>query len=111
MAQEVKVTETVIRRDDISGKVFHEGEIITFSLDGEDYEIELNKRNAETMRRAFGKYIQHATPARSMAASSRRSVFEVARIRKWAHANGYRLSERGRLPEHVVDAYRQATGN
>lgn len=36
---------------------------------------------------------------------------ERARIRAWANSNGFVVSERGRIAEHVQQAYRKAMGN
>lgn len=39
---------------------------------------------------------------------NRRST--TARIRRWARANGHTVSDRGRIPAEIVEAYRLAVG-
>jgi len=104
--------------DDIDGSVLEvgEGETVRFSLNGASYEIDLNAGHAAELRAAFEPYISagrragSAAPAvRSATARKRASRNpEVAAIRAWANDNGYTLSERGRIPAPVVEAYNAA---
>ncbi|WDM42582.1 Lsr2 family protein [Microbacterium luteolum] len=103
--------------DDIDGSVLEvgEGETVHFSLNGTSYEIDLNSTHVEELRQAFEPYI--SAGRRAGASSSTRAASprkrqarnpEVAAIRAWANANGYTLSERGRIPAPVVEAYNAA---
>jgi hypothetical protein len=103
--------------DDIDGSVLEvgEGETVHFSLNGTSYEIDLNSVHVEELRQAFEPYI--SAGRRAGASSSARAASprkrqarnpEVAAIRAWANANGYTLSERGRIPAPVVEAYNAA---
>lgn len=103
--------------DDIDGSVLEvgEGETVHFSLNGTSYEIDLNSTHVEELRQAFEPYI--SAGRRAGASSSTRAASprkrqarnpEVAAIRTWANANGYTLSERGRIPAPVVEAYNAA---
>ncbi len=103
--------------DDIDGSVLEvgEGETVHFSLNGTSYEIDLNAKHAEELQKALEPYI--SAGRRSGSASSTRSTTakkrparnpEVASIRAWAKENGYTLSERGRIPAPVLEAYRAA---
>ena len=103
--------------DDIDGTVLEvgEGETVHFSLDGSAYEIDLTSAHAAELRAALASYIasarrtQRAGGARPAAASKRPNRNpETASIRAWAGENGYKLSERGRIPADVVTAYRAA---
>lgn len=103
--------------DDIDGSVLEvgEGETVHFSLNGTSYEIDLNSAHVEELRQAFEPYIsagRRAGSSGSARASSPRKRParnpEVAAIRAWANKNGYTLSERGRIPGPVVDAYNAA---
>ncbi|SEB53500.1 histone-like nucleoid-structuring protein Lsr2 [Microbacterium hydrocarbonoxydans] len=109
--------------DDIDGSVLEvgEGETVHFSLNGASYEIDLNSEHAEELRTALEPYISAGRRAGSSAAgrssTSGRSASsrkrpgrnpEVAAIRAWANDNGYSLSERGRIPAPVVEAYNAA---
>lgn len=103
--------------DDIDGTVLEvgEGETVHFSLNGASYEIDLNTAHAEELRKAFEPYISAGRRAgssgavRSAAPRKRPGRNpEVAAIRAWAKDNGYTLSERGRIPAPVVEAYNAA---
>lgn len=103
--------------DDLDGTVLGigEGETVHFSLNSTAYEIDLTSANADAFREALDPYISAAR--RSSSTSSTRSGSsrkrsagspETAAIREWANANGYTVSERGRVPGTIVDAYRAA---
>ena len=103
--------------DAIDGSVLEvgEGETVHFSLDGSAYEIDLTSAHAAELREALAPYIssgrrtQRAGNARPAAASKRPNRNpETASIRAWAGENGYKLSERGRIPADVIEAYRAA---
>ena len=103
--------------DDIDGSVLEvgEGETVHFSLNGASYEVDLNAAHAEELRKAFEPYISagrragSSSAARVPAARKRPARNpEVAAIRAWANDNGYSLSERGRIPAPVVEAYNAA---
>ncbi|MFE6736874.1 Lsr2 family protein [Microbacterium sp. NPDC057650] len=103
--------------DDIDGTLLEvgDGETIHFSIGGTAYEIDLNDAHAEEFHAALAPYIQAGRRAGSAGAgrttSTRRSAPrnpDTAAIREWAGANGYKVSERGRISAEVVDAYRAA---
>ncbi|MCK8478753.1 histone-like nucleoid-structuring protein Lsr2 [Microbacterium aurugineum] len=103
--------------DDIDGSVLEvgEGETVHFSLNGTSYEIDLNSSHAEELRAALEPYISAGRRAGSSTATrtspSRKRPArnpEVAAIRAWAKENGHTLSERGRIPAPIVDAYNAA---
>lgn len=103
--------------DDIDGSVLEvgEGETVHFSLNGASYEIDLNAAHVEELRKAFEPYISAGRRAGSSGSARTSSPRkrptrnpEVAAIRAWANSNGYTLSERGRIPGPVVEAYNAA---
>lgn len=103
--------------DDIDGTVLEvgEGETVHFSLNGTAYEVDLNATHAEELRKALAPYISAGRRAGSSGASrtggSRKRPArnpEVAAIRAWATSNGYTLSERGRIPASIIEAYNAA---
>lgn len=104
--------------DDIDGSVLDagEGETVRFSLNGASYEIDLNDAHVAELRAALEPYISAGRRAGSAASASRSTTPrkrasrnpEVAAIRAWANDNGYTLSERGRIPAPVVEAYNAA---
>ncbi|MFJ4167609.1 Lsr2 family protein [Microbacterium sp. NPDC089698] len=103
--------------DDIDGSVLEvgEGETVHFSLDGSAYEIDLTSAHAADLRAALAPFVssgrrtQRAATGRPSAAAKRPNRNpETAAIRAWAGDNGYKLSERGRIPADVIEAYRAA---
>ena len=104
--------------DDLDGSVLEigEGETVLFSLDGVAYEIDLTDRNAAAMREAFAPYLSAARSISSSRGASsepsrrrrRPGQQDYSAIRAWAKDNGYDVSERGRVPASLVDAYEAA---
>jgi Lsr2 len=103
---------TVSLEDDLDGGPADE--TVRFGLEGTEYEIDLNKKNAAAFRRRLAPFIEHARragrgqrrrPTRS--ASSRERGSE---IRAWAKDHGIAVSARGRIPASVMEQYEAATG-
>ena len=94
------------------------GETVLFSLDGRAYEIDLTDEHAAALRDAFSTYIaagrgvgREASAARSAAPRrrvSRSSASANPAVRAWANQNGFTVSERGRIPASVQEAYEAA---
>lgn len=111
----------IIRTDDLDGtELGREGESVSFSLDGHEYEIDLSEKNAATMRDALGMYVQHARRLTKSAGRGRRSSGtgrgttdrdRTKQIREWAKAHGYDLAERGRIPANIVEDFERGTPN
>lgn len=86
-------------------------ETVTFGLDGKEYAIDLNKKNARALRDALAPYVGHA---RSVSSRTRRSAAKAAsgaapaEIRSWARDNGFDVPERGRVSAEVREAYAAA---
>jgi hypothetical protein len=113
MAQKVFV-EMV---DDLDGSVGEGVTTVGFALDGRSYEIDLNSGNAENLRASLAEFIAAGRRQRSGRAPSRpqasASVDPAARerahaIREWARGAGHDVSERGRIPAVVAEAYEAA---
>lgn len=110
MAQHVTVTLV----DDLDGS--EADETVDFALDGAQYQIDLSQDNAERLREVFGEFISAARrsgrkrgPGRPRGGTGGRSATadreQNQAIREWARKNGYDISERGRIPSEVLDAY------
>lgn len=101
-----KITQLI---DDVDGSEATTS--INFAFNGKSYEIDLNDENAEKFRQEIAVWIDAArpmpksggTPSRGGAARSGRS--DLANIRKWAKDNDHKVSERGRIPASVIEAY------
>ena len=101
--------------DDLSGDAADE--TIEFGLDGRNYEIDLSDDNAKKLRDVLADYVaaarRAAAPARRRAASNsaarRPSVDREQNqaIREWARKRGMKVSDRGRIPAEVLEAYHQ----
>lgn len=106
--------------DDLDGTVLEvgEGETVLFSLDGVAYEIDLTDANASALRDALQPYLsagRRISGGRGSSSSApagrqrrRSGQQDYAPIRAWAKDNGYQVSERGRVPASVIDAYEAA---
>ena len=108
--------------DDLDGKS-EADETVEYGVDGVTYEIDLTKDNAETLREVFAPYIAAArrtggrtrsgTGSRGRSSGSGGAVSNAAgrsrealrAIRDWAKSSGWTVSDRGRLPSNVVEAY------
>ena len=112
MAQ--KVTVSLI--DDLDGD--RADETVEFGIDGKNYEIDLSGENAEKLRDALASYVaaarrpggrRRASGPANTAASRRPSVDREQNqaIRDWARKRGMKVSDRGRIPADVLDAYHQ----
>lgn len=105
--------------DDLDGTVLEvgSGETVLFSLDGTAYEIDLTEENAAALRDALAPFTAAARSVSARGGSSPRRTTAGARtqkrsgqrdyapVREWAARNGYTVSERGRVPAAVLEAY------
>lgn len=110
MAQKVLVQLV----DDVDGTPSDDVTTVEFGVDGVVYEIDLNSVNAERLRTVFADYVAAARRTggrlkRGSRPGGRASdPGEAGMIREWALGNGFELSGRGRIPGHVVEAYKEA---
>ena len=100
--------------DDLDGTVLEigAGETVRFSLDGVAYEIDLTDQNAAALRGAVAPYVSAArsiSSSRGASSDSRKrrrpGQQDYSAIRAWARDNDYKVSERGRVPASVIEAY------
>ena len=103
MAQRVQV----ILEDDLDGG--KADETVNFGLDGVEYVIDLKRGNATKLRKALELYVGSGRKVKASKSSRRTPVEDTAKIRKWGRENGYEVSERGRVPAELVQAYRAAS--
>lgn len=93
--------------DDLDGTTADE--TISFSLDGRHYEIDLNSDNAKGLREALSTFIQAARRDTHQRTAKRPTLQPQQRvIRDWANAHGFDISDRGRIPQSIVDQYMAA---
>jgi hypothetical protein len=105
MAQKVNI----ILVDDIDGS--DASETVTFGLDGTSYEIDLNDKNAAALRDALATYLGHARKVSTRGRRTRTTTTTTAagpsarELRDWARSNGFEVSDRGRVPAEVREAF------
>lgn len=97
----------VVLADDVDGGVA--AETIAFGVDGVSYEIDLSEENAALLREELGQWVTAArrTGGRKKTKKSTTSA-DVAEIRAWAQQQGMEISDRGRIPTPVREAYAAA---
>ena len=102
--------------DDLDGSTSSDISRVEFGLDGLTYEIDLNESNAAALRDKLTPFVEAARRiggrAKSgtgrRAAGEGRSKEETKAIRDWAKANGHEVSDRGRIPGNVIEAFEAA---
>ena len=92
-----------------------------FSLEGRQYQVDLSDENAAKLRDALTPFIdvarkaggpgrrartQRQTTVAEKPARSNRE--ETAAIREWAREHDHKVSDRGRIPKSVIEAYQAA---
>ncbi|AOS61186.1 histone-like nucleoid-structuring protein Lsr2 [Actinoalloteichus hymeniacidonis] len=115
MAQ--KVTVTLV--DDLDGS--KADETVEFTFDGAAYQIDLSSANAGVLRDALAGFVGHARrsggrkrnvrPGGDRADGGSTSAGDREQnqaIREWARKRGMKVSDRGRIPADVIDAYHAA---
>jgi hypothetical protein len=95
-------------------------ETVSFALDGTAYEIDLAEKNAKELREVFSRYVSAARKAgrsnrapgggrsRATGGGGRMDREQAGAIRDWARRNGHAVSDRGRIPGSVAEAYEAA---
>jgi hypothetical protein len=100
-------------------------ETVEFGLDGASYEIDLSDANAAKLRDELADFVAHArrsggrrrsssapaaAPRRRGSGGGRAAVDREQNqaIREWARKQGMTVSERGRIPSEVSEAYHKA---
>jgi hypothetical protein len=111
-----KVTVQLV--DDVDGSVAES--TVEFGLDGVNYTIDLSSENAGQLRDALASYVASArrTGGRKRPSGkpgktggSAPSTADRERnqaIREWAREQGMQVSDRGRIPSEIVEAYDKA---
>ena len=85
-------------------------ETVTFGLDGKEYAIDLNKKNARSLRDALAPYVGHARPvsSRSRRRAARPPGAPLPRDPRLGPRERLRRAERGRVAAEVREAYAAA---
>jgi len=99
--------------DDLDGTELDPSDVqeVRFGLDGRSYVIDLSTNNATGLRDALAPYADAARrdQAAGRAVSSAKPTGggrkDLDQVRQWANANGHTVSNRGRVPNSVLEAY------
>jgi uncharacterized Ntn-hydrolase superfamily protein len=110
--------------DDLDGEAADE--TVEFGIDGKSYEIDLSKENAGRLRDVLADFVTAARRAGGRRRSSSSSAGtgtasggagsapkgrtaidreQNQAIREWARKQGMKVSDRGRIPAEVLEAY------
>jgi Lsr2 len=102
--------------DDIDGSPADR--TVTFGFDGRDYEIDLSSKHADQLAKALEPFVAGArkvsssrrrTSSASAPKSKSKSKQDLADVRAWAKTQpDLKVSDRGRIPQAVFQAYEQA---
>jgi hypothetical protein len=118
MAQRTIVTLV----DDLTGEVAENISTVEFALDGRTYELDLTDDNSAKLHDALSQYVNAARkiggrrrsaarPDGGSKSTGRATGYNretLKSIREWAKKNGHNISDRGRLPAEVVQAWETA---
>ena len=86
----------------------------TFALDGKGYEIDLNQANLDRLVEALAPFVEKARKAGAAPRrqGARRTTTsgggDASAVRTWAREHGFEVSDRGRVPKEIRDAFDQA---
>lgn len=114
MVPSMATVTTTYLVDDLDGNT-ENVQTIQFSLDRHDWEIDLSAENAARLRDKLAKYIGAAAAVKPVRRHRKQIITtgavskeQSAAIRVWARENGYEVSERGRIPANVREAWESA---
>lgn len=111
-----------MRRVDEFDKVT-DAEVVEFSIDGSVYEIDLSPESHRQLLRDLERYINAGRKVATRGAkksakrpttssTAQRPAAEQAAdldaIRAWGRQNGRKVSDRGRIPKDIVDAFNES---
>lgn len=98
---------------------------LIFSVAGDFYSIDLSAKNRAAFDKAIQKYVDHALsieapnveeparrrgrgPGRAAGVPVAANKERLQLIREWGRANGYEISDRGRVAQEIQNAYDEA---
>lgn len=106
---------TVQLIDDLDGSVLEDGSTVRWGLDGREYELDTSPANEAKLRKQLDKYLKAsrrvAVAATSQSAGAVRGEsdpHQLQAVRDWARRNGHEVSDRGRIPKKVMEAFEDA---
>ena len=90
--------------DDMTGEEIMDVRHVEFAFRGVEYRLDLSPESFVEMQEVFAPWVENATRvSRSPRKAAARRDLNEARV--WARANGFEVSDKGRVPKRVLDAY------
>jgi hypothetical protein len=91
---------------------------VRFALDGAEYEIDLNSKHADALRKSLAPYVDVARrnpgttrrPSRTRRQPAGNGINNTE-VRAWAKAQGIDVKERGRIPAELVVKFKAASSS
>ncbi len=100
-------TVSVVITDDLDGSPGADS--VTFSFDGQGYEMDLAPANRERMAQSLRPFIDAGRKiSNRKSARGSRSRTDLGAVRAWASAQGLNVAERGRISSEVMSKYEAA---
>lgn len=110
--------EIVVLQDDLDGSE-KDVRVVKFGFEGVNYEIDLRPSNFDKLAQALAPYVAvarkdqatrrssgPAARAKGLSAAEQRAFNQ--RVRDWAKGQKQKVSERGRVPAKLIEAYHAA---
>src|SRR5512144_2365031 len=96
---------------------------IRYGFADDTYEIDLNDEHAQEFEELLTRYIEHSRKVAEVppqpqprqrrgrrGGGERRSPEELQAIRQWARAEGFQVSDRGRIKAEILSKFDEAQG-
>lgn len=110
--------EIVVLQDDLDGSE-KDVRVVKFGFEGANYEIDLGPANFDKLAKVLAPYVSAArkeqSSRRTAGAAVRTKGLSAAeqrafnqRVRDWAKSQKMKVSERGRVPAKLTEAYHAA---
>jgi hypothetical protein len=101
------MAEVTYRVDDLDGKTKVTGDSTSLSLNGRSVTIDLSNKHVDELVALLAPYFDNGVEVtKTVKANGAKNVDDrTAEIRAWAVKNGHDVSDRGRLPKAVVEAF------
>ena len=99
--------------DDLDNKeIEDDGQTVSFSYNGVQYEIDLSEKNAKKLGDALAPFVSAARRVGGLEArgssSTKTDKHQLGAMREWARQHGMKVSNRGRVSQEVQNAYNSA---
>ena len=86
-----------------------DGQTVRFAFQKHEYEIDLSEQNVQKLQEALAPFMAAGRRVTNRtAAADKTDGSQSQAIRQWAREQGMKVSDRGRVPKEVQEAYRKA---